>query len=108
MKPARPSPPTLLRISALAWLCAAVFLLPSCLYQRRVVFEHDTLTGRDTMTYRGKAISPEELYELGEKTGFGKIDLILKNDGTTQKLDFKTWHTGMRLIPAAMQGDALE
>ncbi len=99
---------TMRQASARVLLCTLLLLCAtSCLHRRRVVFEHDTLTGRDTMTYRGKTISPEELNELGEKTGFGRIDLILKNDGTTQKLDFKTWHTGMRLIPAAVQGGAL-
>lgn len=89
-------------------LATLLLLTPACLHRRRVVFEHDTLTGRDTMTYRGKAISPEELFELGERTDFGKTDLILKTDGTTQKLDFKAWHTGMRLIPAVMQGGVVE
>lgn len=68
-----------------------------------MVFEHDTLKGLDTMNYRGRAISPEELFDLGEKAGFDQIDLIMKNDGQTEKLDFKKWHTGMRLIPGAMQ-----
>lgn len=89
-------------------IAGLLLLAASCAYRRTVVFDHDTLTGRDTITYRGKAISPEELYELGEKADFGRIDLIMKNDGTTQKLDFKAWHTGMRLIPTAMQGDAVE
>lgn len=78
------------------------------MHKRAVVFEQDTLSGRDTMTYRGKAISPDELFELGEQTDFDKVDLIMKKDGETQKLDFKKWHTGMRLIPAAMQGDVVE
>ena len=43
------------------------------------------------MTYRGKAISPEELFELGEKADYDKID-------------FQAWHTGMRLLPEMMQG----
>lgn len=96
------------KASAWTWLCATVLLLAtSCMHRRAVVFDHDTLTGRDTMTYRGKPISPEELFELGEKADFHQIDLIMKNDGQTQKLDFKKWHTGMRLIPEAMQEDAL-
>lgn len=87
---------------------ALVLLTPACMHKRKVVFEHDTLSGRDTMTYRGKAISPEELFDLGEKADFDQIDLIMKNDGQTEKLDFKAWHTGMRLIPAAMQEGMIE
>jgi hypothetical protein len=63
------------------------------------------------MTYRGKPISPEELFELGEKADFDQIDLIMKQDSTTQKVDFKKWHTGMRLLPEAimsMPGDVME
>ncbi len=54
------------------------------------------------MTYRGKPISLEELFELGERADFDQIDLILKKDGTKEKLDFKKWHTGMRLLPEAI------
>ncbi|MDI1314032.1 hypothetical protein [Prosthecobacter sp.] len=75
----------------------------SCMHRRTVVFDHDPGTGQDTMTYRGKAISAEELYELGEKADFDKIDLILKRDGKMEKLDFKKWHTGMKLLPGAIQ-----
>ena len=58
-------------------LFAALLLLtPACMHRRKVVFEHDTLTGRDTMTYRGKAISPEELFDLGEKADFDQIDPV--------------------------------
>lgn len=96
------------KIQCSCLLAVLLLFTPSCLHRRAVVFEHDTLTGRDTMTYRGKTISPEELFELGEKTDFGRIDLIMKKDGTKQKLDFKAWHTGLRLIPEMMQGGAVE
>lgn len=78
------------------------------MHRRTGVLDHDPRTGQDTMTYRGKAISPEELFELGEKADLDQIDLILKNDGTTQKLDFKARHTGIRLLPGVMQGDAMD
>lgn len=92
-------------------LCAVLLLFATSCVHKKVVFDHDTQTGRDTMTYRGKPISPEELFELGEKADFDQIDLILKNDGKKEKLDFKKWHTGMRLLPEAMQsmsGDVME
>jgi len=97
-------PPQFTSYGPCASLCAVLLLLAtSCLHRRAVVFDHDTLTGRDTMTYRGKPISPEELFELGERADFGQINLIMKNDGKTKKLDLKTWHTGMRLLPEVMQ-----
>ncbi len=32
----------------------------------------------------------------------------MKQDGTAQKMDLKKWHTGMRMLPEVMQGDALQ
>lgn len=92
-------------------LLAVLLLFATSCVHKKVVFDHDTQTGRDTMTYRGKPISSEELFELGEKADFDQIDLILKNDGKKEKLDFKKWHTGMRLLPEAimsMPGDVME
>lgn len=87
-----------------ALLTAALLLFTtSCLHRRTVVFDHDTRTGRDTITYRGKPLTPEELLELGEKAEEDQIDLIMKQDGTTQKVDLKKWHTGMRMLPEVMQ-----
>ena len=85
-------------------LCAVLLLLAtSCLHRRTVVFDHDIRTGQDTITYRGKPMTPEELFELGEKADDNQIDLIMKQDGTTQKVDLKKWHTGMRMLPEVMQ-----
>ncbi|MFZ2276859.1 MAG: hypothetical protein WAW39_03630 [Prosthecobacter sp.] len=93
-------------------LCAVLLLFAtSCLHRRTVVFDHDTRTGRDTITYRGKSMTPEELFELGERADDDQIDLIMKQDGTTQKVDLKKWHTGMRMLPEVMQsmpGDVME
>lgn len=83
-------------------LCAVLLLFATSCVHKKVVFDHYTQTGRDTMTYRGKPISPEELFELGERADFDQIDLILKNDGKKEKLDFKKWHTGMQLLPEAI------
>ena len=97
--------------SNLAPLLAALLLTSSCAHKKTVIFDHDTLTGRDTMTYRGRPISPEELFELGEKAEDDQIDLIMKQDGTAQKMDLKKWHTGMRMLPEVMQsmsGDVME
>lgn len=84
-------------------LAALLLLTPACMHRRKVVFDHDTQTGRDIMTYRGKPISPEELFELGEKADLDQIDLIMNKDGQTEKLDFKKWHTGLRMMPEVMQ-----
>lgn len=90
-------------LSIRSLLFAALLLsTTACVHKKAVIFDHDTQAGRDTMTYRGKPISPEELFELGERADFDQIDLILKNDGKKEKLDFKKWHTGMRLLPEAI------
>ena len=94
-------------LSIRSLLFAALLLSTTACVHKKVVFDHHTQTGRDTMTYRGKPISPEELFQLGEKADFDQIDLILKNDGQKEKLDFKKWHTGMMLIPEAMQEDPM-
>ncbi len=73
------------------------------MHKKAVIFDHNPLTGQDTMTYRGKQISPEELYDLAEKAEEHQIDMIIQKDDHTQKLDLKTWHTGMKLLPAVMQ-----
>lgn len=83
----------------------AVLLLftTSCVHKKVVVLDHDASSGQDTITYRGKPMTPEELFELGERADDNQIDLIMKQDGTTQKVDLKKWHTGMRMLPEVMQ-----
>lgn len=73
------------------------------MHKRAVVLDHDASSGQDTITYRGKPMTPEELFELGEKADEDQIDLIMKQDGTAQKVDLKKWHMGMRILPEVMQ-----
>ncbi|WP_395738182.1 hypothetical protein [Prosthecobacter sp.] len=104
--------PHLHQASARALLCAALLLsATSCVHKKAVIFDHNTGPGKETITYRGKPITFQELYDLGENAEEDQIDLIVKQDGQTQKLDLKTWHTGMKLLPDVilrMPGDLVD
>jgi len=84
-------------------MCAGLLLFTTSCVNKAVVLDHDASSGQDTITYRGKPLTPEELFELGEKADEDQIDLIMKQDGTTQKVDLKKWHMGMRMLPEVMQ-----
>ncbi len=87
-----------------ASLCAGLLLIAtSCVHKKVVVLDHDASSGQDTITYRGKPMTPEELFELGERADDNQIDLLMKQDGTTQKVDLKKWHRGMRMLPELIQ-----
>ncbi len=98
-------------ITRVLLFAALLLLATSCVHKKVVLLEHDASSGQDTITYRGKLMTPEELFELGENADDNQIDLIMKQDGTTQKVDLKKWHTGMRMLPEMMQsmpGDMME
>ncbi|MHB1078707.1 MAG: hypothetical protein ACYC67_04845 [Prosthecobacter sp.] len=101
----------LCKVRKLLPLLGLLLFTTSCMHKKAVVLDHDPSSGQDIITYRGKPMTPEELFELGEKAGDNQIDLIMKQDGTTQKVDLKKWHTGMRMLPEVMQsmpGDVME